>query len=391
MTQTTTQEAWAYLSRVVEGPCAPLADLIAELGPEETAYVIRHNDHLPEVLEHRVRARRDWDCAQEDLQCAKANGFRLLTPDMPEWPSAHLAGFCYSAMYARQARDTAAWAPYALWIKGNIDILHCLSVAVVGSRHPSTEGKRITATLCAEIAAENVGLVSGLACGVDGIAHQTAVQLGAPTIAVVACGLDRVYPARHATLARNIAQYGLIVSEYPPGTRPARYRFLSRNRLLAAFSQGVLVTSAAWRSGALNTASWARDLGKPVMAVPHSSQDVDGAGCHRLIREGATLVTRGAEILEELGPIGQLALPLESVNSPIDRLTEDEKKVWNAISPFFSSSLEEICAETGLETLKVQMSLKVLIDCRLITVTADRWTRKETVPHEERVPDCQPR
>jgi len=238
------------------------------------------------------------------------------------------------------------------------------------------------------MAAENIGLVSGLACGVDSIAHQTAVQLGTSTIAVVACGLDRVYPARHTALARSIVQDGLIVSEYPPGTRPARYRFLARNRLLAAFSQGVLVTSAAWRSGALNTAGWARDLGKPVMAVPHSSQDVDGAGCHRLIREGATLVTRGAEILEELGPIGQLALPLESANSPIDRLSGDEKKVWNAISPFFSSSLEEIRTETGLETLKVQMSLKALVDCRLITATADRWTRKETASHEERVPHC---
>lgn len=261
-------------------------------------------------------------------------------------------------------------------------------LAVVGSRHPSTDGKRVTATLCAEIAAENIGLISGLACGVDGIAHQTAVHLGTPTIAVVACGLDRVYPAQHAALARGIAQQGLMVSEYPPGTRPARYRFLARNRLLAALSQGVLVTSAAWRSGALNTASWARDLGKPVMAVPHSSQDVDGAGCHRLIREGATLVTRGAEILEELGPIGQLALPMDSVDHPLDRLTEEQKKVWNAVSPFFCSSLEEICAETGLETPRVQMSLKVLEDCRLISVTADRWTRKEIAPDEERVPHC---
>lgn len=388
MTQTTTQEAWAYLSRVVEGPCAPLADLITQLGPEETAYAIRNNDHLPEVLERRVRARRDWDCAREDLRCAQANGFRLLTPDMPEWPGEYLTGFSYSAMYARQQRDSAACAPYVLWVKGNVELLGCPSVAVVGSRHPSTDGKRVTATLCAEIAAENIGLISGLACGVDGIAHQTAVHLGTPIIAVVACGLDRVYPAQHAALARGIAQQGLMVSEYPPGTRPARYRFLARNRLLAALSQGVLVTSAAWRSGALNTASWARDLGKPVMAVPHSSQDVDGAGCHRLIREGATLVTRGAEILEELGPIGQLALPMDSVDHPLDRLTEEQKKVWNAVSPFFCSSLEEICAETGLETPRVQMSLKVLEDCRLISVTADRWTRKEIAPDEERVPHC---
>ena len=124
------------------------------------------------------------------------------------------------------------------------------------------------------------------------------------------------------------------------------------------------------------------------MSVPHSIHDVDGAGCHRLIREGATLVTRGEEIMEEIGPIGQLALPLENSSLPTDRLTQDNKKVWNAISPFFPTSLMEICTETGLETKTVQMSLKSLCDCKLISITAGRWIRKESASHEERVPHC---
>lgn len=383
-----TELAWAYLARVAEGPCAPLADLIAHVGPEYAAEVIRNKDVLPDALERKVRARREWDCAVDDLDSAHANGFRLLTPDQPEWPKEQLAVFNYDAVHARQEHDNAAYAPYALWVKGDIDVLQCAAVAVVGSRHPFTEGKQITTELSAEVAAEGVGIVSGLACGVDGIAHRTALQMGVPTMAVIACGLDRVYPAQHSALYKSIANHGLIVSEYPSGTRPARYRFLARNRLLAAFSQGVVVTSAAWRSGALNTASWARDLGCPVMSVPHSIHDVDGAGCHRLIREGATLVTRGEEIMEEIGPIGQLALPLENSSLPTDRLTQDDKKVWNAISPFFPTSLMEIYTETGLETKTVQMSLKSLCDCKLVSITAGRWIRKESASHEERVPHC---
>ena len=131
-----TELAWAYLARVAEGPCAPLADLIAHVGPEYAAEVIRNKDVLPDALERKVRARREWDCAVDDLDSAHANGFRLLTPDQPEWPKEQLAVFNYDAVHARQEHDNAAYAPYALWVKGDIDVLQCAAVAVVGSRHP---------------------------------------------------------------------------------------------------------------------------------------------------------------------------------------------------------------------------------------------------------------
>ena len=177
-----TELAWAYLARVAEGPCAPLADLIAHVGPEYAAEVIRNKDVLPDALERKVRARREWDCAVDDLDSAHANGFRLLTPDQPEWPKEQLAVFNYDAVHARQEHDNAAYAPYALWVKGDIDVLQCAAVAVVGSRHPSTEGKQITTELSAEVAAEGVGIVSGLACGVDGIAHRLSlIHISEPT------------------------------------------------------------------------------------------------------------------------------------------------------------------------------------------------------------------
>ncbi len=147
-------------------------------------------------------------------------------------------------------------------------------------------------------------MVSGAAIGVDGAAHRGALAVDGPTVAVLACGVDRAYPGTHAALLGRIANSGLVVSEYPPGCVPARHRFLVRNRLIAGMAAGTVVVEAGLRSGAQRTAADALALGRLVMAVPGPVTSGLSAGCHRLIRGGALLVTRAEEVLEAVGRIG---------------------------------------------------------------------------------------
>ena len=147
-------------------------------------------------------------------------------------------------------------------------------------------------------------VVSGAAIGIDGAAHRGALAVDGATVAVLACGVDRVYPAAHATLLERIAATGLVVSEYPPGSVPARHRFLVRNRLIAALGAGTVVVEAALRSGAQRTAADTEALGRLVMAVPGPVTSGPSAGCHQLIRDGALLVTSADDVLEAVGRLG---------------------------------------------------------------------------------------
>src|SRR5581483_2905197 len=147
-------------------------------------------------------------------------------------------------------------------------------------------------------------VISGGAYGIDAAAHRGALAAEAVTIAVLACGADYPYPASHADLFAAICAQGLVMSEWPPGCRPARTRFLTRNRVIAALSNGTVIVEAGERSGALNTARHAADLGKPLMAVPGPVTSAQSAGCHRILREwGATCVTRAADVIEMLSPL----------------------------------------------------------------------------------------
>ena len=147
-------------------------------------------------------------------------------------------------------------------------------------------------------------MVSGAAIGIDGAAHRGALAVDGPTVAVLACGIDRAYPTVHERLITRIAATGLVLSEYPPGCVPARHRFLVRNRLIAGLAEGTLVIEAGLRSGAQRTAADARALGRVLMALPGPVTSGCSAGCHRLIRDGAVLVTRAEEVLEGIGRIG---------------------------------------------------------------------------------------
>jgi DNA processing protein len=230
--------------------------------------------------------------SEADIAAACRDGIRLVCPEDPEWPG--------GLDELGQAR------PYALWLRGNADLrFSCQrSVSIVGSRAATGYGAHVAGEIAADLGERGWVVVSGGAYGVDAAAHRGALATEAITIAVLACGVDFPYPAGHAELFAGIAAQGLVVSEWPLGRRPARVRFLVRNRAIAALTCGTVVVEAGERSGALNTARHAAELGKPLMAVPGPVTSAQSAGCHRMMREwGATCVTCAADIIELLSPM----------------------------------------------------------------------------------------
>jgi len=196
----------------------------------------------------------------------------------------------------REIRD----APPLLFFLGDIHLLREPSVALVGSRSASAYGRERAFALARDLAEAGVSVVSGMALGIDGQAHAGALEAGGKTVAVLGCGVDVVYPRRHARLYERIAEQGVLISEYPCGTRPDGFRFPARNRIIAGLCRGVVVVEATRKSGSLITARLALDQGREVMAVPGRIDSSRSDGCHRLIQEGAFLVRNGGDVLSFL-------------------------------------------------------------------------------------------
>ena len=224
--------------------------------------------------------------------CCCGGGVQLVCPGDAEWPGA-----------LDQLGQTR---PYALWLRGNANLRFACSrsVSIVGARAATGYGGHVAGEIAAELGERGWAIVSGGAYGIDAAAHRGTLAAEAVTIAVLACGVDYPYPAGHADLFDAIAAQGAVVSEWPPGRRPARMRFLVRNRVIAALGCGTVIVEAGERSGALNTARHAAELGKPLMAVPGPVTSAQSAGCHRIIREwGASCVTSASDIIELLSPL----------------------------------------------------------------------------------------
>jgi len=258
----------------------------------------------------RWRVRLDELPTPDDVIAFRRSGIRLICPGDPEWPE--------------QLADLGDEQPYALWLRGTADLrFNCLrSVAMVGSRAATAYGCYVAAEFAASVAARGWAVVSGGAFGVDASAHRGALGADGVTVAVLACGVDVPYPVGHAELLESVAAQGVIVSEWPPGRTVSRLRFLVRNRVIAALATGTLVVEAGERSGAVNTARHARDLGRRLMAVPGPVTSDQSAGCHRIIRDWqGTLVTNAAEVIEHLSPVGATLEPTHApaVTDPADR------------------------------------------------------------------------
>jgi DNA processing protein len=202
--------------------------------------------------------------------------------------------------------------PPLLYLRGDAGALNQLQLAVVGSRRASPAGVRAAATLAGQAVAAGLSICSGMALGIDAAAHRGALLAGGRSVAVMATGIDRLYPARHRELAAELERAGCLVSEFPPGVAPLRHNFPRRNRLISGLSLGVLVVEAALPSGSLITAGTALEQGREVFALPWSMFHRGGAGCLRLIRDGAKMVVSIADVLEELGPLAALQRELFS-------------------------------------------------------------------------------
>lgn len=362
--------AWAYLSRVAEPPCPQLAALVAQVGAVEAADRVMRAE-VAEPLRASTEARREVDRVAGDLAILDRLGGRLIVAGSAEWPWASFTSFS-----GVDARDRPrAHPPLVLWAIGpaRLSDLAARGCALVGTRAATAYGEHVTAELAAGLVERDVAVVSGGAYGIDGAAHRAALAGDGLTMAVLASGLDVPYPAGHSALLHRIGKEGLLISEYPPGERPARYRFLTRNRLVAALSGATVVVEAGLRSGAANTAAWAQALGRPVCAVPGPVTSSASAGCHVLLRNGAQLVTRAAELVELVGRMGELADEPSRPGTPLDGLSTDELCVYDALPRRGGRSVDEVAVATGLPPKQVLGPLATLELAGLVVRTDGLW------------------
>lgn len=250
----------------------------AELGAREAASALA-----------RWRPRLDAERIAFEVRQAARVGAQLLVPGDVAWPA--------------PLDELEAHAPLVLWVRGALDApAEASSIALVGARAASRYGEQVAIESAAGLVDRGCTIVSGGAYGIDGAAHRSALASGGTTVAYLAGGIDRFYPAGHAELLGRIAEHGAVVSEVPPGSAPTKWRFLMRNRLIAAASLATVVIEAGHRSGSLNTAGHAASLGRPLGAVPGPVTSPASAGCHRLLREyDAVCVTDAAQMAELAG------------------------------------------------------------------------------------------
>ncbi len=263
--------------------------------------------------------------------------------------------------------------PPVLYVKGSLTPQDETAIAVVGTREASAYGKEVAGQLSTDLSRHGVTIVSGLARGIDAVAHRAALAAGGRTIAVVASGLDIVYPAEHTQLARDIVSHGALVCDYPLGTRPRADNFPRRNRIMSGLSLGVLVVEAGEGSGALITARWALEQNREVFAVPGSIFSPRSLGCHRLVQDGAKLVHSFQDILEELNlglaaprlDLPPATLPREAAAAQAAPLVGDEAVVLKHLSAQ-PTHIDEVCRASGLplpavSSALVMMELKGLV------------------------------
>jgi DNA processing protein len=329
------------LSGAMDGGDLAVVELVAERGALAAWTAIR-SGALGSVA--AVRAGQVSVAKLEAAACA--SGARFVIPGDDEWP-AGLSDLQHAGSIQRRGGE-----PVGLWLRGPGHLARLMerSVAVVGSRAATAYGNGVAADLAADLAAQGVTIVSGGAFGIDAAAHRGALAAGGPTICVVANGVDVPYPPAHSGLFEALAHDQLLVSELPPGAHPTRVRFLARNRLIAAMAQGTVVVEAALRSGARNTAGWASQCSRPLMAVPGPVYSRASTAPHLMIRSGqAVLVTSAADVLELVSGMGQSTLPLRhGPERATDQLTEDQLAVYEAIPARRRATVGDIALAAGV-------------------------------------------
>lgn len=328
------------LAGVVEPGHPAIGEAVSAYGASEVwASLTRPGADSP--LARRARQVQPAELAAR----TQADGLRFIIPGNDEWPAGlvDLAG-------CEQVNQLSG-EPLGLWLTGggNLAELASVSVAVVGSRASTPYGDTVAADLAAELSEAGRTVLSGGAYGIDAAAHRGGLSGRTPSVAVLAGGLDQPYPSGHRPLFCRIAERGVLVSELAPGEHPTRVRFLARNRLIAALTPGTVLVEAASRSGARNTVTWANVMGRVVMAVPGPVTSATSTTPHRLIREAeAVLVTRAADVLELLSPLGRANPRVPGEWRPTDDLAADELRLFESIPGRGGQSSGELALLAGL-------------------------------------------
>ncbi|MCW2777391.1 MAG: protecting protein DprA [Frankiales bacterium] len=361
------RRARVALSRLVEPGTASVLAAVQESGAVATWARLREGRRLPGMSAALAEgaAHRAGSCDPDaDLRALERCGGRVVCPGDDEWPTDRL-------IWPGDAVRSAP--PVVLYARGPLGLADATarSVAVVGARAATAYGSHVATELGMGLAEAGTTVVSGGAYGIDGAAHVGALRAeGAPTVAVLACGVDVAYPRGHDRLLARIAATGLVLSEVPPGCAPMRSRFLVRNRLIAALSQGTVVVEAALRSGSLSTAARAEELSRPVMAVPGPVTSAASAGCHELLRAGALCVTGARQVLEHVGSSGEdLCETPRGRADPRDHLSAVVRQVLEAVPVRRGAGEASIARTAGVATLVVQQVLPPLVVAGLVERT----------------------
>ena len=308
--------------------------------------------------------------AEAALHRAERLGARVVVPDDPEWPTT-VDALATLELDAGGRTNHDIRPPLCIWKRGVWPLNEAFqrSVAVVGARAATNYGVHVTTDLAYGLAEHEWTVVSGGAFGIDAAAHRATLAANGRTVAVLACGVDRPYPVGNSALFEQIAETGLLISEWPPGTEPVRHRFLIRNRVIAAATVGTVVVEAAARSGAGQTMSRAVALGRTAMVVPGPVTSAMSVGCHELLRTYpmARLVAGLPHVLEEISPIGQnLADPPRGPQHRRDTLDEESALVLEAVPRRGTASPEQLAAKAGLSIRTVLRRLSLLETSGLI-------------------------
>ena len=330
--------ARAVWSVLVEPGDGAAGELIAAHGAAGALHVATSaQDEEVRVARARWLPRLRPEAIDAVLDAARRASASLIVPGDDQWPE--------------RLDDLGVHAPVALWRRGGGGTSDRPTVALVGARASTAYGEGVAADLAADLSASGAVIVSGAAYGIDGAAHRAALSTGGMTVAFLAGGVDRAYPRGHESLLARIASTGAVWSETPCGAAPTKWRFLARNRLIAAMADAVVVVEAGWRSGSLNTAAHAASLGRALGAVPGPVTSAASAGCHRILRDyGGVCVTSAADVLEMLG---------RGAREP-ERLTDrtdDTTRVCDALSPRSARSTAEVARRSGLSVAETEAVL----------------------------------
>ncbi|NLW98469.1 MAG: DNA-protecting protein DprA [Actinomycetales bacterium] len=356
------RKARVALSRVGEPGGAGIAEIVAAHGAVEALERLVRGGV---TVRGSVPEHYSYERLEEDLEHTERLGARVVIPGDGEWP---------------RLLDDLPQPPLCLWVRGpaDLDEVSGRSVSIVGARSATTYGTQVAADLAAGLGQRGFAIVSGAAFGIDAAAHRGALAVDACTVAVLAGGVDRLYPSSHAQLLTAIADTGAVISEQPPGVAPIGSRFLKRNRIIAAISCGTVVVEASLRSGSLNTATHATEILRPVGAVPGPITSMQSAGCHQLIREkGAVVVTDVAEVADLMGQLGlDLAPTKRGRTRPIDSLEPEDRALFEALPMRSHYDVEALSRAVG-QTIRQARAGLGRLELRGLATTdgLDRWRK----------------